>query len=248
MKDLFQYTAGNSVIHRMNPLTKILLAVCICAAGFISDNIFYLLFLLLLDMMIGLAAGIFKKALSILKGLLKVSIFLFILQVLFVRRGTPVFWIITDEGLMLAAKVVLRLIIACIPLALMLAVTQISDLANALVQVLHLPYKYAFTLTTSIRFIPQFMEEMGDIMEAQTARGVEFDTKNGLKKIGLVLPLCVPLLISSVRRTDATAVAAEVRGFELRTTKSGFKKYPFRLIDLAAFLICAALIAGAVLL
>ncbi|MBR6408321.1 MAG: energy-coupling factor transporter transmembrane protein EcfT [Clostridia bacterium] len=248
MKDLFQYTAGNSVIHRMNPLTKILLAVCICAAGFISDNIFYLLFLLLLDMMIGLAAGVFKKALSILKGLLKVSIFLFILQVLFVRRGTPVFWIITDEGLMLAAKVVLRLIIACIPLALMLAVTQISDLANALVQVLHLPYKYAFTLTTSIRFIPQFMEEMGDIMEAQTARGVEFDTKNGLKKIGLVLPLCVPLLISSVRRTDATAVAAEVRGFELRTTKSGFKKYPFRLIDLAAFLICAALIAGAVLL
>ena len=130
----------------------------------------------------------------------------------------------------------------------MLAVTQVSDIANAMVQVLHIPYAYAFTLTTAIRFIPQFMEEMTGIMEAQTARGVEFDTKNVFRKIGLLLPLCAPLLISSVRRTSATATAAEARGFELRTVKSGYKKYGFGLVDLAAVLISAGLIVGAVLI
>ena len=248
MKELFQYTAGDSVIHKLNPLTRILIAVAICAAAFVSDNLYYLVFLLCFDMLLGLAAGVFGKAVSMLKGLLKISVFLFILQILFVRKGTKVFWIITDEGLILAAKVVLRLMIACIPLALMLAVTQISDLSNAMVQVLHLPYKYAFTVTTAIRFIPQFMEEMADIMEAQTARGVEFDTKNGLKKVGMMLPLCVPLLVTSVRRTDAAAAAAEARGFELRTRTSGYKKYPFHLCDLLAVLVCAALIAGAALI
>ena len=248
MKDLFQYTAGDSVIHRLNPLTRLLLSFCVCAAAFITDELYYLLFLLLLSLLLGLAAGVFQKALTLLKGLLKISVFLFLLQLLFVRKGTPVFWIITDEGLILAAKVVLRLMTACIPLALMLAVTQISDLANALVKVTRLPYKYAFTVTMAIRFVPQFMEEMTDIMEAQTARGVEFDTKNGLKKIGMMLPLCVPLLVSSVRRTDAAAAAVEARGFSLRTRFSGYKKYPFHFCDLLAVLVCAALIVGAVLL
>ena len=247
MRELFQYTPGDTLIHRLNPLTKILVAVSVCAAAFLADSLIFLLLLLLLDVCIGAAAGIPKKTLSILKGLSKVCAFLFVLQALLVRKGNPVLFIFTDEGLLLAAKVALRLMIACIPLALMLAVTQVSDLANSMVSVLHLPYKYAFTLTTTIRFIPMFMEEMSDIIEAQTARGVDFDAQKGIRKIGMVLPLCVPLLISSVRRTDSTAVAAEVRGFELRTASSGYKKYPFTLTDLAAAACCILLIAAGVL-
>ena len=248
MKDLFQYVPGNSVIHRLNPVTKIFLTIVICAAAFITDSLLYLLLLLCADLAIGFLAGVPRKALGILKGLMKIALFLFVLQALMLRSGTPVLWIFTDEGLLTAGKVVLRLIVVCMPLAMVLAVTRVSDLANALVQVLHLPYKYAFTLTTAIRFIPQFLEEMSGIMEAQTARGVEFDTRNSFRKLGLMLPLCAPLLISSVRRSEATAVAAEVRGFRLRSRASGFKQYPFRLCDLAALLVCAALIAGALLL
>ena len=248
MRNLFQYVPGNSLIHRLNPVTKIFLTVIICVAAFITDSIPYLLLLLCADLSIGFAAGVPRKALGILKGLLKIALFLFVLQALVIRRGVPVFWIFTDEGLLSAGKVVLRLIVVCMPLAMVLAVTRISDLANALVQVLHLPYKYAFTLTTAIRFIPQFLEEMSGIMEAQTARGVEFDTKNSFRKLGLILPLCAPLLISSVRRSEATAVAAEVRGFKLRARSSGYKRYPFAAADLAVLLVCALLIAGAVLL
>jgi energy-coupling factor transport system permease protein len=248
MNKLFQYVPGNSVIHRLNPVTKIFLSIVICAAAIVTDKLWFLGVLLVVDLLIGVIAGVADRTWSIFRGLLKIAVFLFILQILVIRKGTPVFWIITDEGLLTAAKVVLRLMIVCIPLALVLAVTKVSDLTNALVKVLHLPYPYAFTLSTAIRFIPQFLEEMAGIMEAQTARGVAFDKARGLKKFSMILPLCAPLLISSVRRTDMTAAAAEVRGFRLRTRASGYKQYPFTKLDLGALVICLVLLAGAILL
>ncbi len=248
MNDLFRYIPGHSVIHRLNPVTKIFLTVVICVAAFITDNLFFLLGLLAVDLLIGVLAGVAGRTWSILRGLLKIAVFLFVLQALLYRKGTPVFWIITDLGLLTAGKVVLRLMVVCMPLALVLAVTPINDLTNSLVQVLHVPYPYAFTLSTAIRFIPQFLEEMSGIMEAQTARGVAFDQAKGLKKFSMMLPLCAPLLISSVRRSDQTAIAAEVRGFRLRTRASGYKQYPFTSLDLGTVLFCALLIAGAILL
>ena len=248
MNNLFQFVPGNSLIHRLNPVTKILLTIVICIAAFVTDGLVFLIGLLAVDLLIGIIAGVAGRTWNIFKGLLKIAAFLFLLQVLLTRKGTPVFWIITDQGLLTAGKVVLRLVVVCMPLALVLAVTRITDLTNALVQVLHVPYQYAFTLSTAIRFIPQFLEEMAGIMEAQTARGVAFDKARGLKKFSMILPLCAPLLISSVRRTDQTAAAAEVRGFRLRTRASGYKKYPFTGADLGTAAFCALLLAGAILL
>ena len=87
MNGLFQYVPGNSPLHRMNPVTKILLTLSVCIAAFLTDNLFVLLFLLVFDLMIGVAAGAARKAFSIFKGLFKVSLFLFVLQVLFIRQG-----------------------------------------------------------------------------------------------------------------------------------------------------------------
>ena len=130
-----------------------------------------------------------------------------------------------------------------LPLILVLMVTKLTDLANACVEVLHVPYRYAFTFTTALRFVPVFSQEMNAIMEAQTARGVQYDTKNPFKKLQLMLPLCVPLLVSSVGRTDATALAAEQRGFYLRTRESSYKRYPLAARDWLALACCVALIA-----
>ncbi len=248
MKGIFEYVAGNTIIHRLNPVSKICLALCICVAAFASENIVFLVALLVLNLMIGAIGHVFGKALALFTGLGKICIFLFVLQLIFIRDGNALFLFVTDYGILVAAKVVLRLMGACIPLALMLAVTQMNDLSNALVKVLHLPYKYAFTLSTAIRFIPLFMEEMSGIMEAQTARGVEFDTGGFFKKMRLILPLCVPLLMISVRKIDGTAVSAEVRGFHLRTRKSGYKAYPFGAADISMLFFCAALIAAGIIL
>lgn len=245
MQGILEYTPGNTILHQANPIAKLGLSLCICISCFLSGSIPVLAALILLDLAIGYVAGVFSKALSLLKGLCKVCVFLFLLQLIVVREGQPLWLFVTDQGLLLAAKITLRLIGATIPLALVLAVTQMSDLSNALVSVLHMPYKYAFTLTTAVRFIPVFIGEMNGIMEAQTARGVEFDTKNIWKKIKLILPLCAPLLITSVRKADAGAMAVEIRGFHLRTRESAYKTYPCSAIDGGIAVFCMLLMTMA---
>lgn len=242
------YSAGQTVLHRLNPLTKIVLALGVCVSAFLSDNFGFLFALLALNVGLGFLGGIQAKTLKLLGGLAGVGAFLFVLQVLFIRTGSPVFLFATDEGLRTAGLVVLRLVDATMPLALMLALTPMNDLANALVKRVHVPYKYAFTITTALKFIPVFTDEMSAIMEAQTARGVEFDTKNPVRKLRLMLPLCAPLLITSVGRTEQAAMAAEVRGFYLRGRDSGSKEYPFAPLDAAAFVVVVALIVLAILL
>lgn len=248
MASMLDYTAGNTVLHRLNPLSKVALALGICVAAFLSDNFGFLLALLVLDVALGFVGGIRKKTLKLLAGLVGICAFLFVLQVLFIRTGTPVFLFATDEGLRTAGLVVLRLIDATMPLALMLALTPMNDLAGALVKRVHLPYKYAFTVTTAMRFVPVFTDEMSAIMEAQTARGVEFDTKNPVRKLRLMLPLCAPLLITSVGKTEQAAMAAEVRGFYLRNRTSGLRNYPFRALDAGVLVLIAALVTLAVVL
>ena len=145
----------------------------------------------------------------------------------------------------------LSLLKLLIPLALIMLVLQLAFMRDGNVvwgfitdvEVLHVPYRYAFTFTTALRFVPVFGQEMNAIMEAQTARGVEYDTKNPIKKLKLMLPLCVPLLISSVGKTDATALAAEQRGFYLRTRASSYKRYPIKGLDIAVLIVSIALIA-----
>ena len=151
-------------------------------------------------------------------------------------------------GLLLAALTVVRLVAAAIPLFLLFYVTKMSDLSNSVVKVLHVPYKYAFTFTSTVHFIPVFLNDMRSIMEAQTARGVQFDQGGIMSKVRLIVPLCVPLLVSSVRKTNSTAIAAEVRGFNLRTRESGCKEYPFAAIDVAALVLAFVLLAVAIVL
>jgi energy-coupling factor transport system permease protein len=250
MARFLDYTDGTSILHRLNPVTKLGFAVCMCVAGFTSNNLWFLLVLIGIDLLYGALGGVFMRSLGALKALTLMSIVLFVLQPLFLHTGTvlvplPAGMSITTDGVLLAVKVVLKLIAACLGFALMLYVTRVNDLSNALTKHLGVPYKYAFTTTTAIRFVPVFLNELDGIMEAQTSRGVDFDTHNVFKKFGLILPLCVPLLLSSVKRIDSTAIAAELRGFNLRTRASGYKHYPFDTSDIAALVIGIALVMAA---
>lgn len=248
MGGILDYAPGATVVHRLNPIVKIVFAFCTCVAAFLTESLPALCALLALDVAVGCAGGIPQRTLRLLSGLVKVSVFLFVLQVLFIRSGTPVFFFVTDVGVHTACLVVLRLVVATMPLALMLALTPMSDLSNALVKVARLPYRYAFAFTTALRFIPVFTGEMRQIMEAQTARGVEFDTSNPLRKVGLVLPLCMPMLVSSVGRVQQSALAAETRGFYLRDRASGYRDYPFGALDAGALALTVAVVAFGVVL
>lgn len=254
MKGILEYAQGNTIIHKLNPLTKMLLALFICLSSFASRYILVAVGIIIFNIIIAYMAQIPKKALSLLSTLLKIGIVLFLLQIFFIRTGNkivslPLNLFITDRGLEFSILLVLRLVGATMPLVLMLTVTKMSDLTNVCVQKLHIPYKYTFAFITALRFIPIFEHEMNGIMEAQTARGVEFDTRNPIKKLKLVLPLCVPLLISSVKRIEGSAISAELRGFNIRKKNSGYKKYNFNFIDYCTMVVAVlSLVISSVIL
>ncbi len=243
MVNVIDYMPGDTLLHRLNPVTKLAVAAAIVIATFLADTYPALVALLALTLALGAYAGVIRRLLSLLKLLVPLAVIMLVLQCAFVRAGRPVLGFITDEGLVTGSKACLRLLGVALPLVLMLMVTKLGDLANACVEKLHVPYRYAFTFTTALRFVPVFSQEMNAIMEAQTARGVEYDTTNPFKKLKLMLPLCIPLLISSVGKTDATALAAEQRGFYLRTRESSYKRYPFAARDIAVLALCVCLIA-----
>lgn len=260
MKGFLDYLPGSSVLHKMHPLVKIFVSILICAAAFCSSNLYYLLGIVGFNVLMAAAGtgsfnngnGLFQRTIGILRGLIKMSIFLFILQVLVIRTGEPIFTIegfsITDVAVTKGLLLVLRLMGAALPLSILISVTNLNDLSNTMVKYLHIPYKYAFTFTSAIRFIPVFSIEMSGIIESQQARGVDFEVKNPFKKFGMILPLCFPLLISSVRKIESTATAAELRGFYLRTRACCTKSYKVYFRDVVFMLIGGAVFAGGIIL
>lgn len=247
MVNIIDYTPGNTLLHRLNPVTKLAIAAAIILAFFFADTYVMLIALLVLTFLLGVYAGVASRLVGLLKILVPVAVMMLLLQTAFVRSGNTVFLWMTDEGLLSGSKACLRLLGVALPLVLMLMVTKLNDLANACVEKLHIPYRYAFTFTTALRFVPVFGQEMNAIVEAQTARGVQYDTKNPIKKMQLMLPLCIPLLVSSVGKTDATALAAEQRGFYLRSRESSYKRYPFEMCDIIVLVACVFLIVLGVL-
>lgn len=247
MGSVIDYIPGNSLLHKLNPVTKLALAAAIILATFLGQTYPLLIGLLVLTFALGVYARAAKGLVSLAKLMVPLAMIMFVLQTVFIRTGDVLFAWVTVDGVVTGSKGALRLLGVALPLILMLTVTKLNDLANAVVEVLHVPYRYAFTFTTALRFVPVFSQEMNAIMEAQTARGVEYDTKNPIKKLQLMLPLCVPLLVSSVGKTDATALAAEQRGFYLRTRESSYKRYPLAAADYAVLACCVALIVIGVL-
>ena len=249
MAKFLEYVPGESFLHRMNPVVKVLCALLISISCFCTGNLIFLGVVLVMDFALAASCTMMRQAAGLARAIAIFSILLALIALLTTPTGPQLValpWGYLGWGSVVAAiTVVVRLVACAIPLFLVMYVTQMSDLANAFCKFVHVPYKYAFTFTSAVHFIPVFMNDMSGIMEAQTARGVEFDG-GALKRIRLMVPLCVPLLISSVRKTNSAAIAAEVRGFNLRTCESGFKEYPFARLDAGAIVACVALVAASI--
>ena len=252
MNGFLEYVPGTSLMHRLNPVVKLIGAIVFAVACFFTSNLVFLACMLVLALAMAASCGMMRPTFGLMKAVFAFSLLLAIIQILFTPSGAALVvlpWGYIGTGSLIAAlTTVIRLEAAAIPLFLTFYVTKVSDVTNAAVKVLHVPYKYAFTFSSTVHFIPVFLNDMKGIMESQTARGVEFDQVGIFKKIGLIMPLCVPLLVSSVRKTNSAAIAAEVRGFNLRTRNSGYKQYPFAAFDVVALLAVVALLVVAIIL
>lgn len=252
MEGLLGYVAGDGVLHRMNPMAKLACSLLFALACFCTSNLAFLAAMLALACALAAASGMARQTLSLVRAVCAFSSVLAIVQLLTTPSGAllvQVPWGYIGTGSVLAAvTTMVRLCAAAIPLFLAFSVTRSDDMVNAAVKVAHVPYPYAFAFASAVRFIPVFLSDMKGVIEAQTARGVAFDEGGIVRKLRLIVPLAVPLLMSSVRRANTAAVAAETRGFDLRTRQSGYKQYPITLRDKAALAFAAALLACSIAL
>ena len=219
---LGQYFPGNSLAHRLDPRTKLILTVLyivilFCAKGFVSYGVVALLLLTGVKV-----SGVAPRALVRgLKPILFIICFTAVLN-LFYTPGEALasFWIftITKEGLVTAFFMVLRITMLIMGTFLLTYTTSPIALTDGLetllgpLKRLKVPvHELSMIMSIALRFIPTLIEETDKIMSAQKARGADFESGNLLQRARALVPILVPLFISAFRRADELAIAMECR-------------------------------------
>jgi len=245
---LGQYLPGNSVVHRLDPRTKLLMAF-----GFIM-----VLFVITGGWMeygiLGLAALIViytaKLPLGmVLRGLRPILIILsltIVLHIFSTHTGTLLFrlWFLevysggVNQGFLLAARLVL-LVLSTSVLTLTTSPIALTDAIEFVLKPfkrIGLPaHELAMMMTIALRFIPTLIEEAERIMKAQLARGADFESGGLIKRAKSLLPLLVPLFISAFRRADELAMAMEARCYRGGDGRTKFKVLRYTKLDFYAW-------------
>jgi energy-coupling factor transport system permease protein len=250
---LGQYFPGNTVVHRLDPRTKILLLILFIVALFAAKGWVGYGVMLLVTAASMAASRISPK--NIFKGL-KPMIFIIVFTAalnLFYTDGTPVLpgWPITWEGVERSIQMILRIILLIAGTFLLTYTTSPMALTDGMERLLNplkkigLPiHEITMMMSMALRFIPTLIEETDKIMSAQKARGADFENGNLLQRAKALLPILVPLFVSSFRRADELAVAMESRCYHGGGGRTRMKQLRFAPRDLWALLLGAVLTAG----
>lgn len=254
MSVVANYIQRDSAIHGLNPLTKLFWSVVLMTLSFIFRNPLVLAVLFLSIIWVAHQAKILKEMFPVFKGLLYFAGFFLLFQIFFIPEGNTIFavpgtnWFrITDQGLIVSLGLGARLMVIAASFPVLLATTQVKDLVVVLVEKIKIPYTYAFMFITSLRFIPTFMNEMEQIIQAQCSRAHRLDSRNFITKFLSICPLAIPLMITSVKKAERLAISMETRGFGCGK-RTYLRQIGFKSADLV---VCGALgivaIAGLVL-
>ncbi|MBQ7871611.1 MAG: energy-coupling factor transporter transmembrane protein EcfT [Oscillospiraceae bacterium] len=256
---LGQYFPGDTVIHRLDPRTKLLGVVVYIVALFLCKwFISYALMAAFLVTVILLSRIRFKALVKGLKPLLIIILFTAVLNI-FYSDGEPLWqwWIltVTREGLFNALFLVLRIMMLVMGTFLLTYTTSPIALTDGLesllgpLKKLRFPvHELAMMMSIALRFIPTLIEETDKIISAQKARGADFETGNIFRRAKALIPILVPLFVSAFRRADELATAMECRCYHGGKGRTKMKQLRFGLRDLFALLTGAAVLGGTIVL
>lgn len=251
---LGQYYPVDSVVHRMDPRTKLFGTMVFIVSLFLADSIWaYVVATLFLAMSIKLC----KVPFSYMVRGLKAIVFLLLISVsfnLFLTDGEELFriWIlrVTKEGVRTACFMGLRLMYLVVGSTVMTLTTTPNQLTDGLekslgfLNVIHVPvHEISMMMSIALRFIPILVEETDKIMKAQMARGADFESGNLIQKAKAMVPLLVPLFISAFRRATDLAMAMEARCYRGGDGRTKMKPLKYEKRDWMAYLIYAAYLA-----
>ena len=256
---LGQYFPGNSLLHRFDPRSKILFTVLFIAAIFLCKGLVsYGITLLILLIMIGISKVQPRVFLKGMKPVVFIVVCTAILN-LFYTSGT-VLWSwgilkITEEGIWKAGFMVLRILmlIAC---TLLLTYTASPILLTDGLEKLLRPLKklnfpvheLSMMMSIALRFIPTLIQETDKIISAQKARGADFDSGNLIQKAKALIPILIPLFISSFRRAEELAIAMECRCYHGDEGRTSLRQLRYAGRDYGLIVFSIALCAGIVVL
>jgi len=249
MSVVANYIPRDSFVHRLSPLTKLFWSFLLMTLSCFFRDPRVLAGLFLSIVLVALAAGILKEMFPVFKGLLCIAGLFILFQIFFISDGKTIFTLIpgtgigrvTDAGLVGCLAMGARMIVIAASFPVLMGTTQIKDLVVVLVEKLRIPYPYAFMFVTSLRFVPTFMQEMDQIIQAQSSRAHRLDNKNFLKRFLSICPLAIPLMVTSVKKAERMAISMETRGFGVGK-RTNLHSKQFRSVD--ALVCCALLLAG----
>ena len=249
---LGQYFPGNTVVHRLDPRTKLLLVIIYIVGLF--NSVGWVSYAVVIAVT-ALSMAVSKiKPRSALKGLKPLIIIIILTAVLniFYTDGTPIVegWIITWEGMERAVMMSLRIILLIVGTFMLTYTTSPIALTDGLELMLNplkkikIPvHEMSMMMSMALRFIPTLIEETDKIMSAQKARGADFDSGNLFQRAKALLPILVPLFVSAFRRADELAVAMESRCYHGGDGRTRMKQLKMQGIDAWALLLGAVFLA-----
>ena len=259
---LGQYFPGQSVLHRMDPRIKIVCSILLIVAVFLAKNTASFALLILFTLTLIFVSRIPGK--TIFTGLKSIAIVILLTTLLnlFFTKGEskPLLkWGILEiyaEGIWYTCFIFVRIICLLILTSVVLTYTTSPvDLTSGIERLLSplkkigLPiHEFAMMMTTALRFIPTLIEETDRIMSAQKSRGADFSSGNLIKRVKALIPVLIPLLISAFRRALELADAMECRCYHGGNGRTRMKEMKMGGRDVCFLLLCAALIAGVILL
>ena len=252
---LGQYFPGTSVIHRLDPRTKLLGVILYIVALFLAKSwISYGVVLAFLILAISVSKIPPKSIVSGMKPLVVILIFTGVLNLFYSDGGVVLvkFWklTITSEGLTRAIFMTSRILMLISGTFLLTYTTSPIALTDGLesllgpLKKLHVPvHELSMMMCIALRFIPTLIEETDKIMNAQKARGADFENGSIIDRAKALIPVLVPLFISAFRRADELATAMECRCYQGGEGRTKMKLLRYGRNDFYAFGGLTALIA-----
>ena len=253
---LGQFFPGNSVIHRLDPRTKLIMLVIYIVALFSAASwISYGVCFVFLAVCIAISTIPLKSILKGMKPLIMILVFTGLLNLFFTAGETVLvkFWVITItlEGVVRAIFMTVRILMLITCTFLLTYTTSPIALTDGLeslmspLKVIKVPvHELSMMMCIALRFIPTLIEETDKIMCAQKARGADFESGNLMERVKALVPILVPLFISAFRRADELATAMECRCYHGGEGRTKMKLLRYTQWDLKAFGIGVLLLAA----
>lgn len=253
-----QFFPGDSVVHRIDPRAKIVFLIIFITMLFMASSVAsYLLVALLLAYVVLCSKIQLRLILKSLKPLVFIIAFTSILNV-FYTTGTPIvewgFFRPTYEGLLNAATLIVR-ITMLITITSMLTFTTspimltggLESIMSPLKKIKFPVHELSMMMTIALRFIPTLIEETEKIMNAQKARGADFESGGLIKRAKALMPILIPLFISSFRRAEELAVAMEARCYTGGEGRTRMRQYKLSSVDYIAFFVLVLFLAAVII-